>query len=524
MRRIGTATPEALYGAAATRAIEQAATAALPPHGLMALAGLSIAQLTRALAPHARCIWVACGPGNNGGDGLVAATHLHRLANPLGGSRQVVVTLCADMAHLPPDAAHALKQALAAGVQLSSEPPVHFDVAIDALLGIGQLRPVEGRLAEHLTLLQNTEATVLCVDVPSGLNADTGAHLMGPLTRRHPGARHTLSLLTLKPGLFTANGRDQAGTIWFDDLGVSPPPEIPVHGQLHGMEVVGRPISERTHASHKGSHGDVLVIGGQDLAVNGAGMTGAAILAGRAALHGGAGRVFVSLLGEDSTAHPTGWDPACPELMFRHPKVLAQGELMAQSSVVCGCGGGSSIAAVLPEVLGRAHRLVLDADALNAIAQDSQLQTLLRHRQGRSWITVMTPHPLEAARLLGSSTAMVMGDRLRAARELSDNFAVLCVLKGSGSVICAPDSVPRINPTGNAALATAGTGDVLAGMIGSALAQPGLAHEAVLQRVADAVFQHGWLADRWASGAWPAGYIQQTLTANQLAHSVRPTI
>jgi ADP-dependent NAD(P)H-hydrate dehydratase / NAD(P)H-hydrate epimerase len=197
---------------------------------------------------------------------------------------------------------------------------------------------------------------------------------------------------------------------------------------------------------------------------------------------------------------------------------------MAQSSVVCGCGGGSSIAAVLPEVLGRAHRLVLDADALNAIAQDSQLQTLLRHRQGRGWITVMTPHPLEAARLLGSSTAQVMGDRLRAARELSDNFAVLCVLKGSGSVICAPESVPRINPTGNAALATAGSGDVLAGMIGSALAQPGMAHEAVLQRVADAVFQHGWLADRWASGAWPAGYIQQTLTANQLARSVRPPI
>lgn len=514
MRRIDTSHPETLHGAETTRAIERAAAFALPPHSLMALAGLSVARLARALAPHARCIWVACGPGNNGGDGLVAAAHLHRQVLATGGAQRVVVTLCADERRLPPDAAHALAQARAAGVPLASEPPADFDFAIDALLGIGPLRPPEGRLARHLTVLQQSTATVLCVDLPSGLHADTGVHSHGPLSRCLPGARHTLSLLTLKPGLFTADGRDQAGTVWFDDLGINPPPDTPATALLYGMaSPIGRP-AKRAHASHKGSQGEVLVLGGQDIGINGSGMTGAAILAARAALHGGAGRVYVGLLAGETGSGSPAWDPACPELMFRQIDGLLRGDLLTQASVVCGCGGGSAIEAVLPAALARAHVLVLDADALNVIAGDSLLRAQLRHRGERGWITVLTPHPLEAARLLGTSTAAVMANRLAAARQLGHDLGAICVLKGSGSVVCAPGQTPLINSTGNAALATAGTGDVLAGLIGSALATKAWKPDQAVQRVAAAVFQHGRLSDQWATDD---GETPDTLTASRLA-------
>lgn len=519
MRRIGSSHAQTLYGTQATRAVEQAASAALPAHSLMALAGLSVAQLTRALAPHARCIWVACGPGNNGGDGLIAAMHLHHQAQASGLAWQVVVTLCGEASRLPPDAANALSQALAAGVTIATEPPVTFDFAIDALLGIGTLRPPEDRLAAHMGLLHGSTAPVLCVDVPSGLHADTGVHLMGPLTRRPLGARHTLSLLTLKPGLFTGDGRDQAGQVWFDNLGISPPSDMPVSALLNGMAMDTVPASGRAHAAHKGSQGDVLVIGGQDIGVSGSGMTGAAILAARAALHSGAGRVYVGLLTGERETGSTAWDPVCPELMFRSLPGLMQGDLLAQTSVVCGCGGGAAIAAVLPQVLARARTLVLDADALNAIAADGQLQTQLRHRSERGLGTVITPHPLEAARLLGCGTAAVMTDRLAAARQLAERFGAICVLKGSGSVVCAPGLTPRINPTGNAALATAGTGDVLAGMIGCALTASQLAPDQAMQRVAAAVFQHGSLADRWLQNAPKTGPAGLTLTASRLAQS-----
>lgn len=516
MRRIDLPSEEALYGADPTRTIERAASAALPAHGLMALAGHSVARLARALAPHARCIWVACGPGNNGGDGLVAATHLHHWAQTAGHGPDVVVTLCADPARLPPDAAHALTLAQAAGVRMVDAPPDAFDLAIDALLGIGQLRTPTGRLAEHLARLQNSTAPVLCVDLPSGLDADHGQHLLGPCQRPLPGARHTLSLLTLKPGLFTADGRDQAGTVWFDDLGVFAPPEVPVSAFLHGAT----PDRARPHASHKGSHGDVVVVGGQDISVNGAGMTGAAVLAARAALHAGAGRVYLCSLGSDEAASPSAWDPICPELMFRQWPALRDSTLLEQACVVCGCGGGDAVSAVLPETLQRARNLVLDADGLNAIAAHPSLQHALSQRTVRGQTTVLTPHPLEAARLLGSSTSAVMADRLAAARALSERFGCVCVLKGSGTVVCAPGETPRINASGNAALATAGTGDVLAGFIGAALAAPGTSNTSALQRVADAVYHHGWLADRWVTETTATGSYA-TLTADALARSTR---
>lgn len=512
MRRIPGTTTEPLYGTAASRAIEQAALASHPAHSLMARAGASVAQLARAVAPHARRIWVACGPGNNGGDGLVAAIHLHRAAQHTGTPLQVLVTLCADPDRLPADAAHALQQVRAAGVRIHDTPPESYDLAIDALLGIGRLRPPEGKLAAQLQQLLASTAPVLCVDLPSGLDADNGRHWAGPLNRPPPGERHTLALLTLKPGLFTADGRDQAGTVWLDDLDVQPDVSQPATALLWNSLSEATP---RPHAAHKGSQGNVIVIGGQDIAISGAGMSGAAVLAARAALHAGAGRVYLNLLGSDQHTHGPTWDPACPELMFRQWSALQNDTLLDNATVVCGCGGGSAVAAVLPTVIERAHALVLDADGLNVVSSDVRLQQALQQRQARGQCSVLTPHPLEAARLLGSSTAEVMADRLGAAAELSERFGAVCVLKGSGTVVCTPGETPLINSSGNAALATAGTGDVLAGMLGAALAASGEATP-LLQVVAEAVHRHGWLADQWA-----AHLPNVTLTADALARGAR---
>ena len=527
MRIIHTDRREPLFDTAATRAIEQAAQASLPHHALMARAGLAVAQLARALAPHARCIWVACGPGNNGGDGLVAATHLHHWAQRSRSSLRVVVTHAvpddAAPSRLPPDARQALADAQAAGVLFQASAPDDADFAIDALLGIGAQRPLTGPLATWLYQLRTSASPVLCVDLPSGLHADTGALSAignGGSSATRAGPRHTLSLLTLKPGLFTGHGRDAAGQVWFNDLGVTPAADVPVTAWLAGQAAPVDAKSSMAHASHKGSFGDVVVVGGQGVAAHGAGMTGAVILAARAALHAGAGRVFVGLL-EAGSPNETTWDPVCPELMFRRPDTLLDTTLLRQASVVCGCGGGASVAELLPRLLSSATTLVLDADALNAIARDTGLQTQLTHRQGRGWITVLTPHPLEAARLLGIDTAQVMADRLQAAHHIAARFGALCVLKGSGTVIAAPAGIAHINPTGNAALATAGTGDVLAGMIGSALARPVASPTALLDRVASAVFQHGWLADHWDDFEWQTTQ-PPSLVAGALALRARP--
>ncbi|CAN7394089.1 NAD(P)H-hydrate dehydratase [Variovorax paradoxus] len=481
MQRITPATACGLFDIAATRRIEQKAAAALPPHALMQRAGLAVARLAMALAPHARTIWIACGPGNNGGDGFEAAAQLQQRGF------LPIVTFAGDENRLPPDAGASLQRARDAGVIFAPEPPAGCELAIDALLGIGSSRPPANAMADWLRRMHAMAAPVLSVDVPSGLNADTGVSSAAP----HPGAlssRFCLSFLTLKPGLFTAQGRDAAGTVWFDDLGCSSTGESPA------ARLAGTPAdAPHSHASHKGSYGDVAVIGGAS------GMAGAALLAGSAALHAGAGRVFVGLL--DASAAPV--DLAQPELMLRDAKSLD----LSGMAAVCGCGGGTDIRAVLPRVLATAAALVLDADGLNAIAVDGALQAQLASRARRGRPTVITPHPLEAARLLDCAAADIQADRLAAARKLASRYGVVAVLKGSGTVIAEGGSTPPVlNLTGNAKLATAGTGDVLAGMIGAALA----AQRPPFEAAREAVWRHGRMADTWPAGAPP-------LTAGALA-------
>jgi hydroxyethylthiazole kinase-like uncharacterized protein yjeF len=469
MQRVTPDRPWPLQEIAAVRRLEQRAAAALPPHTLMQRAGLAVARLALALAPHARTIWIACGPGNNGGDGFEAALHLKQWG------KEPVVTWLGEETKMPDDARTSLQRARAAGVTFAPQAPAAYDFAIDALLGIGVSRHPEGALLQHVQRLNAGPAPVLAVDVPSALDADSGD---ATLCVR---AAHTLCLLALKPGLFTAKGRDAAGTVWFDDLEVR-------EDESATLTLSAPPAADmRLHASHKGTYGDVAVIGGA------AGMAGAALLCARAALHHGAGRVFVGFLDPDAPA----LDGQQPDLMVR----AWDGLELASMGVACGCGGGEAVRAALPRALA-ARALVLDADALNVLAGDAHLQALLRERGAA---TVLTPHPLEAARLLELSAADVQANRLGAARDLARRFGCVVVLKGSGTVIGAPDGRVRINPTGNARLAIAGTGDVLAGMVAARLAKGEEAFEAA----SAAVYLHGLAADRW-----PAG---EALTASGLA-------
>lgn len=479
-----------LHSVAQTQALEHQAQAALPANTLMQRAGLTTAQLAMAIAPHARTVWIACGPGNNGGDGLEAAVHLQ------AWGKQPIVTWLGNETKAPADACQAWHRAKAAGVTFAEHAPKEFDLAIDALLGIGAQRAPEGLMAQWLSAMQASKAPVLCVDIPTGLLADTGEWLDATQPHHAPfytnAPRHTLSLLTLKPGLFTADGQDAAGQVWFNDLGVAPSSTPAAWLQQHGTVATDRP-----HNSHKGSFGDVSVLGGAP------GMSGAAMLAGLAALHGGAGRVLLGLM--DEAAHHA-VTAAHPALMVRKPDELD----LKTSTVVCGCGGGDGIHTLLHNVLSSSQKLVLDADALNAIARDTSLQTLLKKRSARQKPTVLTPHPLEAARLLNCTTKDVQQNRLHAAQQLADTFQCVVVLKGSGSLIASPHHTAVINGSGNALLATAGTGDVLAGLMGTYIAR----HEDVFEAACQAVFAHGHVADTWPS-AGPA------LDAASLAASVR---
>ncbi|MBV8501112.1 MAG: NAD(P)H-hydrate dehydratase [Paucibacter sp.] len=392
-----------LFDVANSRLIETEALRLRPQ--LMEDAGLAVAKLALALYAGEGSVWIACGPGNNGGDGRVAARHLLQ---------------------------HGLTVHL-------DEPAADTSLVIDALLGLGLKRAVEGDMAERIARINALGACVLSVDLPSGLDADRG-QVLGSAVR----ADHTLVLLTLKPGLFTGLGRDHCGELWFEDLGVLP--EAAPSALLLGRDALTAFSAGARHSAHKGSQGDVLVVGGAP------GMRGAALLAARAALASGAGRVWCGLL--DAGADLP--DAGRPELMHAKPDA----DLQRYDAIACGSGGGLEIAALLPSVLRQARRLVLDADALNAIAREPALGRALQRRPAP---TLLTPHPLEAARLLQTDTGAVQADRPGAAGELARRYGATVILKGSGTVIAATGRAPAINSSGSGALATAGTGDVLAG-------------------------------------------------------------
>ena len=489
------------------RIAEAQASASLPPHTLMSRAGKSAAsflkeQITRdtSIGKSKQKVWLVAGPGNNGGDALVLATELHQAG--------IAVGLCMPVEVKPADARWALDTARAAGVPISAAPPASLDSytwLVDGMFGIGLTRELEGVFASLARQLsQRAKARprrggVLALDVPSGLDSDTGT-IVGNGDGAAVHATHTITFIGAKPGLFTAQGRDLAGAVTVAPIGVDCSARTAV--QLNAPELFAAFLPPRDFATNKGSFGSLAVVGGDT------GMCGAPILAARAALYTGAGKVHVAILGEGAPPY----DPPHPELMLHAVDALPLDKMDALA-VGCGMGHGERATRVMHDVLPLDVPKLFDADALNLLAKAPSLAAELTARGVQGDPCILTPHPLEAARLLGTDAPGVQRDRLAAARALAARFASVVVLKGSGTVIAAPDGRLTINPTGNAALATGGTGDVLGGIIGALLAQHLPRYEAALA----GVYLHGLAADTLsAQGHGPAG-----LTAGELAPMVR---
>ena len=471
-----------LYGRRHSIEVTNLAYGKLPAEEITKRAGTAVADLVLAVAPHAEKVWIACGSGRKGAYGLEAAKLLKQ------AGKSPIVTSIEQSSSTNTDYHRTFQMARDAGVEFHPDPPKNVQVCVDALSGIDheEIHP-SPQTAHCIRSINARDWTVISVDLPTGLDPDTG---QAPLDCVR--ADHSLSLLTLKPGLFLADGRDVVGNIWITNLGISPKWEGFLASPTAWM-MSPRQLPSRVHNSHKGDFGEVAIIGGAT------GMVGAAILAGTAALHAGAGRVAVFLVGPE----PPTFDQNQPALMFKDV-----GDLELESGVaVCGCGGGKEMARILPTLLRHTRPQVLDADALNAIASNEFLALLLKERGDNGLATILTPHPLEAARLLHTNVEKIQADRLQASAELCRIYQCVAVLKGAGTVVASPNEIPYVCPTGNASLATAGTGDVLAGMIGANLAQGMTPMHASLA----AVFLHGQAADMWKTSS--------VLTADQLARS-----
>ena len=426
------------------RAIEQAAQAKLPAGTLMARAGTAVANCIAMSQPDkALSICVVAGPGNNGGDGYAAASELRD-----AGHRITCVQLAKPLSD---DARNALARWRSSGGTSRTEVPTgqHFDVIVDAMLGIGQTRPLQGALLAAAQWINAQRTHVVAIDVPSGLDADRGCWLGGV---EGVYASETITFIADKPGLHTSDGVDAAGHVTVDRLGVEPASTRTMLTDPSDFSQIAVP---RRRNTHKGSYGNALIIGGA------AGMVGAALLAARAALTIGAGRVYVDCIG----APEFRVDPGQPELMFR-----PYASIESLHSIVIGCGLGKNDAArrALQWALDSDASLIIDADALNLLSQGPALSECLAARNAT---TVLTPHPLEAARLLQVSVDDVQFDRVTRARELATRYRSIIVLKGAGSVAVHINGRCAINPTGGPALATPGTGDVLAGLLGGLFAQ-----------------------------------------------------
>jgi hydroxyethylthiazole kinase-like uncharacterized protein yjeF len=482
-----------LYSCAQIRAIEHAAQARLAPGELMERAGQAATAFALDLldGEAAGAVLVLAGPGNNGGDGLEVAASL---------ARQGVAVEVLHLAGERPasfEAARALRRAQDAGARFVDEIPAGrpWRLVVDALFGIGLARPLAGRARELAAWTAQADCPVLALDVPSGLDADTGA-VHGP-DGLAVTATHTITFLGNKPGLYTGDGCDHAGEVRVDMLGADGLHTEAAQAVLNSPSLFADRLAPRRRNSHKGSFGDLVVLGGAR------GMAGAAVLAARAALFGGAGRVFAALLDGGMAL-----DPLQPEIMFRD----AAGMAFDGRTVVAGPGMGNADAAIhlFGKALDAGTPLVADADALNLAAARPELQARLAAHGGPK---VLTPHPLEAARLLGVTAPIVQADRLEHARELALRLNAVVVLKGAGSVIARPDGFVAVNTSGNPGLATGGSGDVLAGFCGALLAQGWLAWEAAL----GAVWMHGSAAD-WLveDGRGPVG-----LTAGELPKAIR---
>jgi NAD(P)H-hydrate repair Nnr-like enzyme with NAD(P)H-hydrate dehydratase domain/NAD(P)H-hydrate repair Nnr-like enzyme with NAD(P)H-hydrate epimerase domain len=470
-----------LYSCAQIRAIEHAAQARLPPaaDGARGPGGGRFA-LELLDGEAAGAVLVLAGPGNNGGDGARAG----RQPGARGRGRRGAAP--GRRAAPSSEAARALQRARDAGARFVDEIPAGRDwrLVVDALFGIGLARPLAGRARELAAWTARLDCPVLALDVPSGLDADTGA-VIGPdgvaVRPRTPSPSSATSRACIRATAATTPAT------CVDMLGADGLHQEAGAGRLNGPSLFAEHLAPRRRNSHKGSFGDVVVLGGAR------GMAGAAVLAARAALFGGAGRVFAAMLDGGMAL-----DPLQPEIMFRD----AAGIDFAGRSVVAGPGHGRRGCRDPPVRQGA--RRARAAGGRCRRAEPARPRPELQERwPAHGAGTVLTPHPLEAARLLGRHRAHRAG-RPPGARARSWRCAstAVVVLKGAGSVIARPDGFVAVNTSGNPGLATGGSGDVLAGFCGALLAQGWPAWEAAL----GAVWMHGAAAD-WLveEGAGPIG-------------------
>ncbi len=446
----------AIYSAAQVRALDafEIEKRLVPSYTLMTRAAEGALKLLRARWPQARRVAVVCGAGNNGGDGYVLA----RLAQASGLETLVLAAVPPDK--LTGDARRAQEDWVAAGGKahpFDADALSGCDVIVDGLLGIGFRPPVRPETLTVIRAINAARRPVLALDIPSGVDADSGA--VGEEAIR---AELTLSFVGFKSGQFLGAGPEHCGVLLLDDLGVVAPalPEFTPLLRRTDESEIATTLPRRARDTHKGANGRVLVIGG------GVGMPGAVRLAGMAALRSGAGLVTVAAAAENLVAVTA----AHPELIYLPAGAagIPEHALSAADAVAVGPGLGTGDwgRKLWSRVLqSRPPAVVVDADALNLLAQEPQPLP-------DGWI--LTPHPGEAARLLGIETRAVQGDRLAAVRAIHERYGAVTVLKGAGTLVASGPAGAielHICDRGNPGMATAGMGDVLTGVIAGLRAQ-----------------------------------------------------
>lgn len=444
--------PHALYRAAEVRELDRIAIEefSLPGEELMQRAGRAAFELIRRRWPRAHRVVVMCGTGNNGGDGFVVA----RLCHEAG--LEVRVFQVGDGSRLRGDARAMAERFRATGRDIESFTAGTdlggAEIVVDALLGTGLTGEVSGIWRDAINAMNRSGAGTIALDIPSGLHADTGCAL-GIAAQ----ANLTMTFIGLKQGLFTGQGPHYCGEVHYNDLRVPPQVLMQIRPQasLLDMAAFAHRLAPRARSAHKGQFGHVLVIGGEQ------GMSGAVRLAGEAALRVGAGLVSVAT----RAAHAGLVSQARPELMAHGVESARELRgLWGKANVLAigpGLGQGDWGKTMFGAALDSGKPLVLDADALNLLASEPVKR--------EDW--VLTPHPGEAGRLLGCSSAEIEADRFAAVRELGSRFGGCVVLKGAGSLVYSAGQPVGVCAAGNPGMASGGMGDVLTGVIAGLLAQ-----------------------------------------------------
>ncbi|HEU4654792.1 MAG TPA: NAD(P)H-hydrate dehydratase [Steroidobacteraceae bacterium] len=442
--------PLEIYSAAELRALDRRATEefAISGYALMCRAGEAALATLRSCWPAANRIVVACGPGNNGGDGYVLA----RLARADG--LQVSAVTIGDPERLSGAARQAYRDYVDGG---GSVPPwsgavLQADVIVDALFGIGLARPIEGTAANLIDTINRSRIPILAIDVPSGLHTDTGQAL-GVAVH----AERTITFIGLKLGFYLGDGPDYTGAVMFDSLEL--PEEVYRNSTPSLLRIDDRQLKAvlpmRKRTAHKGQQGAVLVVGG------GIGMAGAARMAAEAALRSGAGLVTIATHPDNVAAVIAGR----PELMCRGVNDASDLQPLIERADLIAIGPGLGrdewAKRVFDVAIASEQRKVVDADGLNLLAASPRHQS--------NW--VLTPHPGEAGRLLGITNGEVQHERLRAVRSIAARYGGVVVLKGAGTLIATADQIPAVCDRGNPGMASPGMGDVLTGVISGIAAQ-----------------------------------------------------